>query len=282
MIEFLAEAPDRAYHLSELARQVGLDKSTCHPMLTELTRVGWLVKDRVKRTYRLGPRLVPIGAAARAAVPITDLARAAMERLSQDTGGMVCLVVASGDALVLAGVVRTPGAGAPDLPLRVGDRIEFAPPLGSVLVAFAEPYVVDNWLRARTTATASVRDTLAVVRRRRFAVELSPHSPTILRDRAAETLAQVYGSRRAARITSEQLPTLSPELLLGEIDERASYAPMTVNAACFDAHGRVACAISALGLADRLLSGRELAELGARVVRAADEITEQLGGEIPA
>ncbi|EME23937.1 PadR family transcriptional regulator [Rhodococcus triatomae BKS 15-14] len=284
MIEYLAEMPQRDYHLTELARLVGLDKSTCHPMLTELTRVGWLVKDHTTKTYRLGPRLIAIGSAARVSVGVADLARPAMERLGADIGGMVCLVVASGDALTIADVVRSPRPGALHLPVQAGDRIEFVPPLGSVFAAFAGPHALDEWVRRIDGAAAdhdSVRSSLRTVRRRRFAVELLPHPPNTLREKATRTLDRAYGTRRAERMASEQRPNLPPTLLLGEIENSQTYAPMSVSAACFDATGRTACAISVLDLPGGNLSGLEVGRLGQLVVAAADEVTRLLGGSAP-
>jgi DNA-binding IclR family transcriptional regulator len=281
MIEILAEMPQRDYHLTELARLVGLDKSTCHPMLTELTRVGWLVKDHTKKTYRLGPRLIAIGSAARESVGVTDLALPTLERLGADTGGMVCLVVASGDALTIAEIVRSPRPDALNLPLQAGDRIEFAPPLGSVFAAFAGPFALGEWVH-RTGGTPAEHDTLReilrIVRQRRFAVEQLPVPPNTLRERASETLDRFHGARRAERMSSEQRPNLPHSLLLGDIEDSRTYAPMSVNAACFDAAGRTVCAVSVLDLPGDGLSGLELGRLGELVVTAADEITERLGG----
>ena len=137
MVEYLAADPHREYQLTELARLVNLDAATCHPMLTELTRVGWLVKDRVRKTYRLGPRLIAVGAAAQASLQIATYARPEMLRLSADTGVPACLFIPSSDDLVIADLTYPDGTDTGHLPLQAGDHIEFGPPLGAVLAAWA-------------------------------------------------------------------------------------------------------------------------------------------------
>jgi DNA-binding IclR family transcriptional regulator len=66
IVEFLAAHADQGYRLADLARLVGMDKSTCYPMLVELVRVGWLTKDPANKAYRLEPRFKQLSA------PIVD------------------------------------------------------------------------------------------------------------------------------------------------------------------------------------------------------------------
>lgn len=283
MVEYLAADPQREYQLTELARLVDLDAATCYPMLTELTRVGWLVKDRVRKTYRLGPRLVAVGTSAQASLQIATYARPEMDRLSTGTGVPTCLFLPSSDDLVIADLTYPPGADAQHLPLQAGDHIEFGPPLGAVLAAWAGQYIVDAWLRrVESGPDEPVRtwQILRMIRERRFSVELSPASQADMQEMTDVAIGQVHGSRRAERMIGGQRPVMTPELMLGAIEEDAIYAPLSVSAACFDPGGAPIAALSVLTMAQPK-TGRELLALGASVSGAADAITRHLGAEPP-
>ncbi|MDZ7882809.1 MAG: helix-turn-helix domain-containing protein [Mycobacterium sp.] len=280
MVEYLAADPHREYQLTELARLVNLDAATCHPMLTELTRVGWLVKDRVHKTYRLGPRLIAVGAAAQASLQIATYARPEMARLSAETGVPACLFIPSSDDLVIADLTYPDGEDTRHLPLQAGDHIEFGPPLGAVLAAWAGQYTVDTWLRRVAPGPDDPGRTwhiLRMIRERRFSVELSPASQAEMRELTDFAIGEVHGSRRAERMIGGQRPVMTPELMLGDIDDAAVYVPLSVSAACFDPGGNPVAALSVLTMAEPR-TGRELRGLGASVSAAADAITARLNG----
>ncbi|ANE78055.1 hypothetical protein A7U43_00760 [Mycobacterium adipatum] len=279
MLEYLAADPQREYQLTELARLVNLDPATCYPMLTELTRVGWLVKDRTRKTYRLGPRLVSVGSAARASLQIATYARPEMLSLSADTGVPACLFIPSSEDLVIADLTYPDGSDTGHLPLQAGDHIEFGPPLGAVLAAWANQYTVDTWLRRvepEPDDPVRVWQILRLIRTRRFSVELSPAPQAQMQQMTDFGIGEVHGSRRTERMIGGQRPVMTPELMLGDIDETATYVPLSVSAACFDPGGNPVAALSVLTMAEPR-KGRELLVLGASVRAAADAITERLG-----
>lgn len=280
MIEYLAADPQREYQLTELARLVNLDPATCYPMLTELTHVGWLVKDRVRKTYRLGPRLVAVGTAAQASLQISAHAHPEMVRLSADTGVPACLFIPSSEDLVIADLVYPDGSDTGRLPLQAGDHIEFGPPLGAVLAAWANQYTVDVWLRRVAPGpddVVRVWQILRMIRARRFSVELSPAPRDRMQEMTDFGIGEVHGSRRTERMIGGQRPVMTPDLMLGAIDEAAMYLPLSVSAACFDAGGTPVAALSALTMAAPR-SGHQLLALGTRIGAAADTITAQLCG----
>ena len=278
MVEYLAADPHREYQLTELARLVNLDAATCHPMLTELTRVGWLVKDRVHKTYRLGPRLIAVGASAQASLQIATYARPEMQRVSTETGVPACLFIPSSDDLVIADLTYPDGKDSGHLPLQAGDHIEFGPPLGAVLAAWAGQYTVDTWLRRVEPGPDDPGRTwqiLRMIRERRFSVELSPAPQAEMQEMTNLAIGEVHGSRRAERLIGGQRPVMTPELMLGDIDDAAIYVPLSVSAACFDPGGNPVAALSVLTMAEPK-TGREVRALGASVSAAADAITARL------
>jgi DNA-binding IclR family transcriptional regulator len=74
--------------ISELARRVGLSKSTVHGLVAALTEEGLLAPAGESKGYHLGPKLVDLGARARDQ-RLLDIAEAELKRLAADTGETV-------------------------------------------------------------------------------------------------------------------------------------------------------------------------------------------------
>lgn len=72
--------------LSEAARLSGLNKATCHRLLTDLTAAGLLEQVGAAREYRLGPAVLRLAALREATVPMLSAARPELERLAEATG----------------------------------------------------------------------------------------------------------------------------------------------------------------------------------------------------
>ena len=61
LFEHLARDGTRGVTLAEVSRYLFVHKASCHSMLSELLRAGWLLRDPVRKTYHLGPALVRLG-----------------------------------------------------------------------------------------------------------------------------------------------------------------------------------------------------------------------------
>lgn len=95
-----------ARSFSAVAVATGLPRSTVHRLLRALEAHG-LVTREPGTGYRLGPRLLRLGAAARTEAPLRDLAHPALERLSRETGESTQLYVRLGDARVCVDAVES-------------------------------------------------------------------------------------------------------------------------------------------------------------------------------
>ncbi len=101
-----------------------------------------------------------------------DVARPHMEQLSAELGlELTAQCFTEDESVVMAGVGAPRAAVAP---ARVGWRLPLVPPIGSVLMAWSAPAVVDAWL-ARLGGTSRlteehVRSSLAVIRARGYSV----------------------------------------------------------------------------------------------------------------
>jgi DNA-binding IclR family transcriptional regulator len=72
--------------LSQLTRLSGLNKATCHRLLTDLVAHGLLEQVGPQREYRLGPAVLRLAALREATVPLRDAAQPILRRLAQTTG----------------------------------------------------------------------------------------------------------------------------------------------------------------------------------------------------
>jgi DNA-binding IclR family transcriptional regulator len=72
--------------LSHLARASGLNKATCHRLLTELQSRGLVEQTGPAREYRLGPAVLRLASLREATVPTRDAAMPILRRLAEATG----------------------------------------------------------------------------------------------------------------------------------------------------------------------------------------------------
>ena len=72
--------------LSEIARLSGLNKATCHRLLTEMESRGLVEQIGAAREYRLGPAVLRLAALRESAVPTRDAAMPVLQRLARATG----------------------------------------------------------------------------------------------------------------------------------------------------------------------------------------------------
>lgn len=279
VIEYLAARPRIPHSLADLARQLGVDKATCYPMLVELTRLGWLLKDPANKTYRLGPRLSQIGHAATLSVDAVTVAKPFMVDLAETTGCVCCLILPSGEDLVIADIsAPTQRKGPAIVDLVAGDRIAFCPPLGSVLVAWSDDRTVDTWLeRAPETVVDHdhYRNTLEVISRRGYAVECSPVRAATLWSEARAAGSGLYGADRTASLVQQQKVTLTSDTLVGDIDDSRAYRALSINAPVTDATRAAIGAISVLD-AGSSVTGAELRSTGETVCSVAAAISRAL------
>ena len=86
--------------MAEVSRHLSVHKASCHSMLSELLRAGWLLRDPVRKTYHLGPALVRLGREAAGRYPALVLARSAMAELSAATGAHCVAADGKGNVFV--------------------------------------------------------------------------------------------------------------------------------------------------------------------------------------
>ncbi|KUI24583.1 IclR family transcriptional regulator [Mycobacterium sp. IS-1496] len=287
LMELLRDQPRTGRTLAEIARHLGVAKATCYPMLVALADAGWLVRHPTRKTFHLGPALIPLGQAAAGALDVIDLARPAMRDLA-DMADMACLAfVCSGEDLVVTEAAQPHRGRRGTLGLRLGDRIQIAPPLGSAVAAWFGPDRLDRWYRTGAEDLGvdadALRDeydeVLALTRQRGYAVEcLDQRRRTI-----ADELTRVRGGigtlgRKRPPVTLRAVSDEHPvDVLVGIVDPDAHYRPISINAVAFDADTLPALVLCLVD-APEPMTGRRVVELGESVRGEADRLTELLKG----
>ncbi len=168
--------------ISELAREIGLGRSTTHRYVATLAALGYLQQDPATRKYRLGPRVLDLGFSAINSMELRELAAPHLQQLSDESGFTVNMAVLDGGDIVYVERCRSSRAGQReiDLNLHVGSRMPaYCTSMGKVLLAFLEPQQRDALIDGSTlqrrgpntlTTRRSLQAELERVRREGFAI----------------------------------------------------------------------------------------------------------------
>jgi IclR family pca regulon transcriptional regulator len=128
--------------ISELARRLGLNRSTTHRYVATLSSLGYLQQDQATRKYRLGPRVLDLGFSAINSMELREIATPHLEELSDLTGHTVNLAILDTVDIVYIERVRSGQVGQReiDLNLHIGSRLPaYCTSMGKVLLANLPP-----------------------------------------------------------------------------------------------------------------------------------------------
>ena len=142
--------PDRpALGVSELARRLGLTRSTTHRYVATLATLGYLQQDEPTRKYRLGPRVLDLGFSMLGSLELREIAAPHLRRLTDVTGHTSNLAIRDDTDVILIDRVR--GRPGPyhhlEFTLHVGSRIPaYCSATGKALLAFLPRRDLDQLL----------------------------------------------------------------------------------------------------------------------------------------
>jgi IclR family pca regulon transcriptional regulator len=133
--------------ISELARMLGLNRSTVHRYVATLHRLGYLQQDPATRKYRLGMRVLDLGFSAINSMELREIAAPHLQELSDKTGHTVNMAILDHADIVYIDRVRSPRPGQSqiDLNLHIGARLPaYCTSMGKVILAYLpEPALRD-------------------------------------------------------------------------------------------------------------------------------------------
>lgn len=225
ILETMAREGDTG--VSEVARELGVHKSTAFRLLATLAARGLVEQSDDRGKYRIGLGLVRIAGTSAARTEIVQAAREVGKQLAAETGETVNVAVLRDDAALYLDQI----AGAAGLQPHnwVGLRIPLhATSDGKILLAFLAPQEVDQLvprLEAHTERTLTLRSALhrelAEVRRRGYAVAVDELEEGLtalaapIRDVHGDVVASLSISGSTYRITTDTVPELVEPLVRG-------------------------------------------------------------------
>lgn len=273
ILNLLAQEPNRRWTLSEIARDLSLNKATLHAILFALAEAGYLTRDAGEKTYGLGPGLIALGNSALNASPAAHTALPEMEALTAELGVECVASAAIHDEIVILTRAGTPRPFG--VYVEPGQRLPLAPPLGTVFVAWSDEEAVARWLRKADVAKAvqkRYRQAVDAVRTRGYSVGLE-----------GEAFARALGGKpQSARSLLERnvRGIRIEEYALMELDPKASYRVNHIGAPVFGPDGRVALALFLIGFAGELPAAAVDAT-ATRLLDAAGRVTRAIHGNHP-
>jgi DNA-binding IclR family transcriptional regulator len=281
LLEYLARRRDQSFSVSELARDLGLNRATCQAVLMALDEASLVRRDLRTKAYSLGPALIPLGDAALSSLPVVDEARPEVERLASTTGvEAVAAIVVEHDLLIVA-LAGTPQRFA----VRVGQTVPMAPPFGAAFVAWSDEARIEAWLAGAGAMSDEQREhylaALRTVQERGYSVTLEIRSPERLAVALRRLRAQAY--RTGAAVAEHHLlnQLLQEEYVIPDDDVPGKHRIEQVSAPVFDDQGDVALTLGLAGFAHDLTL-EQLAGYVAPLLSATARLTARLGGRRPA
>ena len=268
----MAAHPTRQFTLSELARDLDLNKATAHGMLNTLASAGYLIRDPDAKTYGLGPALIALGNAALSSTPAARLAQPHMTALSREFDLECVASAAIADEIVILARAGTPRPLG--INVEPGQRLPLAPPLGTVFVAWSGPEAIDRWLshvgpEQSHEDLERYREALATVRERGYSVALGGEG----QQKLVKALQQAGHSPRSSRG--------GEEYALVELAGSTRYRINHIGAPVFGPQGEVALALFLIGFRGQI-AAEEVPRYADRLLDAAEAVTAALRGRVPA
>ena len=238
VIELLSHSENRQLRFSDVVREVDLSQATAHAILKTLSDRGWIQRDPVTKTFRLGPALSLIGARLDAARPLAHVAREAARRLAAAVGVPASVIERAGDDLVITAFEQPTGG---TIPWSANERIPYTAPFGVAFAAWDTPDAQQAWVQRAAAddaaLTRQLTDVLTKTRERGYDIDwmtpalaqaahaigsLSEHLPVNMRS----IIDQLRIEFTSAALTSDE-------------DSRAPRPVATISAPVLDQKGHI-------------------------------------------
>lgn len=186
VLDLFADGP-KLLGVSEIARSVGLDKSTVSRIVTTLAQHGYLSRSEDGRRYEVGPTSWLVGVRYRLGLLLAETSRVAMtDVLRRFPGTTGYAGVRHQHNVYYVAVVDGPEAQS--VHLEVGERTPMSRiALGRAMLAHLPPDELSDWLvhlspkdlPARFPTRGSLLDELDRIRKQGYAVNEGDHQPDI-------------------------------------------------------------------------------------------------------
>ncbi len=208
--------------LGEIARLLGWRRTEPFRFLHTLEALGYLFRDPVTKRYRLTTKVLEIGFAALANLPLPELAQPYLEQLRDRTNGSAHVGILDGNEVIY--IARAASRSIMGSTIHVGSRLPaHATAIGKTLLASQSDAWIRTWLqhndlvRYTTTTLSEVTaflDELAQIRARGYAIsnaefELGIRSVAApIVDASGDAVAAINVSAAADGLTDDMVRTL--------------------------------------------------------------------------
>lgn len=173
IMELLAGSEDLV-SITELAEELGIDKSSASRLVQTLAKHGYAEQDVASRRYRLGPQVVRLSRSLLTRMPLRDEAKPFLRQLVERTGECAHLAILAQDQALYIDQVESAAT------LRVTTGVGTLAPLhctalGKTLLAFGDNVALPANLPAFTPRTITNPETLRMhleqTRRQGYAID---------------------------------------------------------------------------------------------------------------
>lgn len=121
--------------LSEIAREIGISRSSAFRLVHTLQTLGYLERDDETKSYRLASRVLSLGYAFLASKDVVEVARPVLERLRDETDCSSHIGILDGNEVIYVG--RVPSRQPIATNITVGSRLPaYATTMGRILLAY--------------------------------------------------------------------------------------------------------------------------------------------------
>lgn len=216
---FSAEQPE--WGISQLARELGLAKSTVHRMLTTLVSTGFVIKNPETHRYHLSARLLHLGHTVISQHPVYHQAKPVLHKLVRQTGETAHLSILKGVEVIY--LYKVECQHPVRLPSYVGlTNPAFCTASGQAILAYHPEkveQVLTQGLSAYTPHTPATREALmgklAKVREKGVAISIEELEEGVYSIAAPifdpnqnKVIAAISIAGPTQRLTAEKLPVL--------------------------------------------------------------------------
>src|SRR5262245_31682676 len=229
--------------ISDLARRLGIAKSTAHWLAVTLVSEGMLEQDRANGKYRLGVALFRLGALVRRRMEVSNEARPFLYDQREKSNESVHLAILDGTEIMYVYNLESTHA------IRMRSDLGVRKPAhctaeGQAILAFQPQEVIDavvaGGLAPRTPNTITTADkflkALAVVRQRGCAIEDEESEfgmvcvAAPIRDDTGEVVASVGIAGPVTRLSKRSVVTIIPHLIAAadQVSARLGYRARAV------------------------------------------------------
>src|ERR1700722_3102916 len=283
VIALLVSRPDHEFKLSEVVNELGISKATCYAVIRALLDAGYVVRSPRTKGYLLGPALIAAGRAAELAFPAVRMAGPTVRHVAQKHGvECVASIMENGFITVIDWASPNPTSNHALSWSHVGQRVPLVPPFGAVQVAWMDARHIKEWLGLAPPLNNvdDLRAALDAVRKRGYDIQSENASLGRFRDALA-----IFDGKQLSEEMQDAIDLLMSkigqvEYLPNRLRADRRYSVNAVSAPVFNSGGHPVLTLSMH--VERRMTGREIETTGQDLRRAADEITEAVGGHAPA